>query len=321
MGKTVTPSVATKGRGKPSVLKLRSRGRGRRYSPLRGLLESTLAVLYAGDWPARLWSRVPGSTSVREIRRTLTIPAGEGGRCRVAFVSDLHVGPTTSPSLHEGLIAIVRAARPDVLLLGGDYVYLEATSDVVARLARLVTALEAPTKLAVMGNHDLWTEDTLVAGALEQGGARVLVNDVARLPDPWGDVAVVGLDDPWTGDCDGAQAFARVGDARFRVVLCHSPDGLLSVTAHPFEPLRLRPHSRRAACGALGADRAPEGRDVPALPVRLRAVERRGRVRVARRGLGGPPGPALRGAGRARPRSGAGRVLAFFFGRATGPQD
>jgi predicted MPP superfamily phosphohydrolase len=198
-------------------------------------MESTLAVLYAGDWPAHLWSRIPGSSSVREIRRTVTIPAGKGGRCRVAFVSDLHVGPTTPASLHDRLIEILREARPDVLLLGGDYVYLEATPDVSARLARLVKTLHAPTKLAVMGNHDLWTEDTRVAGALEEGGARVLVNDVARLPDPWSDVAVVGLDDPWTGDCDAPRAFTRVGDARYRVVLCHSPDGLLSAAAHHFD--------------------------------------------------------------------------------------
>jgi predicted MPP superfamily phosphohydrolase len=133
----------------------------------------------------------------------MALPAAAGGRCRVVFVSDLHVGPTTAPSLHDRLIAVVREARPDVLLLGGDYVYLEATPDVVARLAGLVRALEAPTKLAVMGNHDLWTEDSLVAGALEQGGARVLVNDVARLPAPWGD--------------------------------CHSPDGLLSAADHHFD--------------------------------------------------------------------------------------
>jgi uncharacterized protein len=217
------------------MLKLRSRGRGRRYSPMRGVIESTLAVLYAGDWPARLWSRARGSSTVRVIRRTMPIPSGDGGRCRVAFVSDLHVGPTTPASLHDRVISIVQEARPDVLLLGGDYVYLEATPDVVGRLARLVTALAAPTKLAVMGNHDLWTEDALVARALEKGGARVLVNDVVRLPAPWGDVAVVGLDDPWTGDCDGTRAFARVGDARFRVVLCHSPEGLLFAAAHPFD--------------------------------------------------------------------------------------
>jgi len=198
-------------------------------------MESALAALYTGDWPARLWSLVPGSDTVREIRRTLPIPAGDGPPCRVAFLSDLHVGPTTAGSVHDRVIEVVRAARPDVLLLGGDFVYLEATPSVLARLTRLVGALEAPTKLAVLGNHDLWTLDELIVRALEEAGARVLVNEVARLPSPWSDVVVIGLDDPWTGSCDAGRAFAQVAEARFRIVLCHSPDGLVQAAAHPFD--------------------------------------------------------------------------------------
>jgi predicted MPP superfamily phosphohydrolase len=219
----------------PHWLKLRSRGRGRRFSPWRGLLESVLAVSYRGDWPARFWGLVPGAAHVREIRRTVAVPGGAAGRCRIAFLSDLHVGPTTPESVHARAVDIVRAAGPDVVLLGGDYVFLEATPTVVDRLRRLVAALEAPTKLAVMGNHDLWTEDALVAGALESGGARVLVNEAARLPPPWSDVVVVGLDDPWTGDCDADRAFASADDAAFRIVLCHSPDGLVFARTHRFD--------------------------------------------------------------------------------------
>jgi uncharacterized protein len=220
----------------PGWLKLRSRGRGRRYSPVRGLVESAQAILYAGDWPARFWRVAPGASGIREIPKTIAIPAGPGERCRIVFLSDLHVGPTTPASVHARAVEIVKAARPDVLLLGGDYVFLEATPGVVDRLRGLVTALEAPTKIAVLGNHDLWTEDALVVRALEDGGARVLVNEAARLPPPWSDVVVIGLDDPWTGDCDADRAFATVGDdALFRIVLCHGPDGLLSARRHAFD--------------------------------------------------------------------------------------
>ncbi len=130
---------------------------------------------------------------------------------------------------------MVTAARPDVLLLGGDFVFLEATPSVRARLTRLVAALPARTKLAVLGNHDLWTHDEQVVSALEEAGAAVLVNQAVRLPAPWSDVVVVGLDDPWTGSCDASRAFAGPADARYRIVLCHSPDGLLQTAAHPFD--------------------------------------------------------------------------------------
>jgi len=39
--------------------------------------------------------------------------------CRVAFVSDLHVGPTTPLPLLRETFDVVRRERADVLLLGG----------------------------------------------------------------------------------------------------------------------------------------------------------------------------------------------------------
>ena len=45
---------------------------------------------------------------------------------RIGFASDFHAGPTTHPALFDDLLAAVRAERPDVLLLGGDYVSFDA---------------------------------------------------------------------------------------------------------------------------------------------------------------------------------------------------
>ena len=207
-------------------MKLRANGRGRGYSVWRGLLESALGLLYRGDWPARLWAAVPTSDQVTITRHSVRLSAGRGQPCRVAFVSDLHVGPTTPLLLLEHTFDVIRQERPDVLLLGGDYVYLEALPSRLAVLRGLVESVPCPVKLAVLGNHDLWTSDEAIVEALSDGGVRVLVNEVATLPAPWSDVAVVGLDDPWTGRCDAVAAAAQLDGQPFRIVLCHSPDGL-----------------------------------------------------------------------------------------------
>ena len=160
------------------------------------------------------------------MRHRLALPPGDGEACRIAFVSDLHVGPTTPASLLERTFEVIRRERPSVLLLGGDYVYLEAEPHRLAVLGSLVQSVDCPVKLAVLGNHDLWTWDRAIVEALSDAGVRVLVNEVASLPAPWSDVAVVGLDDPWTGRCDPWAAAAQLDGQPFRIVLCHSPDGL-----------------------------------------------------------------------------------------------
>jgi predicted MPP superfamily phosphohydrolase len=180
-------------------VKLRSGGRGSGYALWRGLVECVLAVAYRGDWPAQLWGILPAASRLSIVRHRFALPEGEGTTCRIAFASDLHLGPTTPMRLLEKAFATIRHEKPDVLLLGGDYVYLDAEPRRLAALGALVESVACPLKLAVLGNHDLWTYDQFIVDTLSKAGARVLVNEAMPLPAPWSDVVVLGLDDPWTG--------------------------------------------------------------------------------------------------------------------------
>jgi predicted MPP superfamily phosphohydrolase len=191
-------------------------------------MESAQGLAFSGAWPARLLDRLGTAPRVREVRHA--IDARRGGRrpLRVAFASDLHIGPLTPPGLLDEAFRAIAAWGPDVLALGGDYVFLDATPAFAARLTALVASVPAAIKVAVLGNHDLWTDHGLVERALAAGGARVLVNEPLALPAPHDDVALVGLDDPWSGAPDAARAFAGV-TAPARVVVTHAPEGVALV--------------------------------------------------------------------------------------------
>jgi predicted MPP superfamily phosphohydrolase len=209
------------------MLKLRSTGRGRSYTRLRGLVESAQSVAYAGGWPARLLGQVDAASRVRVLRHRFELLPPVAGRrpLRIAFLSDLHLGPLTPTRLVEHAFECLQEAEPDVLVMGGDFVSLEVTSGVASQLAALVGNFRASLKLAVLGNHDLWTRHELIEDALAAGGAQVLLNESVRLPAPHDDVAIVGLDDPWTGQVDPEKAFAGV-DAPLRLVLAHAPESI-----------------------------------------------------------------------------------------------
>jgi predicted MPP superfamily phosphohydrolase len=206
------------------MLKWRATGRGKYFTPLRAASELVQGVLYAGGWPARAWDRVPAATRVREVRHE--IAAGRAGRAplRLAFVSDLHIGPLTPPRLLDRAFEILAAWRPDVLVLGGDYVSFDVTPAKSARLTALVASVPAATKVGVLGNHDLWTDHPVIERALVAGGVRVLINDAHHLPAPHDDVAIVGLDEPWCGAPDAERAFAGV-TAPVRIAVAHAPEG------------------------------------------------------------------------------------------------
>ena len=191
-------------------------GRGRGYSPVRGVIESVLGRAYAFEWPAWL----PGRLTVRRIDVALAavgLPAGT--RLKVGFASDLHAGPTTSRRSLEEAFAHLRAFDPDVLALGGDFVLFDARH--AERLVPLVASVRAPLgRLAVLGNHDLWADDRRIAATLARAGVELLVNRTVRLPGL--PVTVGGLDDVWTGEPSYQAAFA--GRAAVHLLLMHSPD-------------------------------------------------------------------------------------------------
>lgn len=216
----------------PGWLKLRSTGRGGRYSVRRGLAESVLRLAYHRSWPARAWGLWPGSRRVCVVRCEVPILSAGSPPLRVGFVSDLHLGPTTHPRTLDAAFDALQGAPLDVLMLGGDYVFLDATEAKASELARRVSQIQAATKLAVLGNHDLWDAHPLLERALARVGVEVLINASVRLPPPHDDVAVIGLDDPWTGTPDLPGALRGAEDASCRIVLCHAPEGLPLIEGH-----------------------------------------------------------------------------------------
>jgi predicted MPP superfamily phosphohydrolase len=162
------------------------------------------------------------------LRQTGILPAP----LVIAFASDFHAGPTTHPTLFLTLFEELNARKPDVLLLGGDYV--SSRSDDIRVLLNSLARFNPPLgKYAVLGNHDLWSDDEFIARALRGAGATVLINDNCSLPAPYDHVSVCGIDDPWTGVSDAAKCFKSPGPVR--IFLTHAPEGLLLVGQELFD--------------------------------------------------------------------------------------
>jgi predicted MPP superfamily phosphohydrolase len=198
------------------------------------VVEWALANAYRGHWPAKVVKALGLQPAVETVRHRVTTrwPA-ECRPLRIAFASDLHAGPTTHASTLDDAFAKLAACNADVVLLGGDYVFLFA--DYIDQIASRVRRLVPPLGIyAVMGNHDLWADDGAIARALEGAGARVLVNERVALPSPFEHVVLYGADDPWTGVAPSLPLFAP-DDDRVRVVLVHAPEAMLQLGDEPFD--------------------------------------------------------------------------------------
>jgi predicted MPP superfamily phosphohydrolase len=205
----------------------------RRDDPARDGLEIVLDRIFRpGHWAARLAFATRLQSATIEVDRLLVPVRRRAGSppIRIAFASDFHAGATTDIRILRAACDAIAAEKPDLLLLGGDFVTTRA--GYIDQLAPLIAAIHAPLgKFGVFGNHDRRANRRVLAEALEDAGVRMLVNETATLRDPHGDITILGVDDP----IRGAPEYCEMPDECVRIILMHAPDGLMTLGDRHFD--------------------------------------------------------------------------------------
>jgi predicted MPP superfamily phosphohydrolase len=216
------------------VRKPKKFGRARHASLKHKAVDLALGVLYAGGWPAVLTNAMGLQGELEVAEHVFHIPRSRNAApvLRLAFASDFHAGPTLHPRLLREALGALERSRPDLLLLGGDFVSFHARY--VDDLLEGLRAVRAPLgKFAVLGNHDLLGDDEHIVTRLAEAGILTLVNSNVRLPAPHDDVWICGLDD-WNEGAPDAAATVK-GAEGTRILLMHQPDGLMEMKEHRYD--------------------------------------------------------------------------------------
>jgi len=149
----------------------------------------------------------------------------------VALLSDVHVGSLSMGQARLArIVAQVNAAHPDLIVLAGDFIAGHDPADAAAApqlvpLARLRAPLGT---VAVLGNHDYWTDPARVTATLRAAGITLLANDAVRR----GPLVVGGIDDEPTGHDQMDRTVAAMRELPgARMMIGHSPDSAPAMPA------------------------------------------------------------------------------------------
>ncbi len=148
---------------------------------------------------------------------------------KVALISDIHAGsPYVGKSRIKLLVDRVNAAKPDVIVLLGDYVIQTVVGGRFMppeNLAVLLKELKAPLGVyAVLGNHDWWLNGPRVRDAFAGQGIRVLENENVRLAARGITFSLLGLADHIERHPDPVAPLAGLPAAEPVIALIHEPD-------------------------------------------------------------------------------------------------
>ncbi|MGA7830340.1 MAG: metallophosphoesterase [Terracidiphilus sp.] len=191
-------------------------------------------ALYAGEIE-RHWIEV----GEREIRLHGLAENFDG--FRIAQISDIHMDEFTEPFFLRHVVDRVNRLRPDMVLVTGDHVSYGMFSRNYAigaawQCASLLKELACKQTYAVLGNHDVVVGSREVTEALTANGIVVLKN--ASMPIERGGKRfwLSGVDDPVMGHPDLELAIPESIRNRPEepvVLMCHAPDYIEDLLAHP----------------------------------------------------------------------------------------
>lgn len=185
-------------------------------------------------------------------------PAFDG--LRIAAISDIHGGSNGGSSANiQHIVETVNIQNVDLIVLLGDYVsQINSHQGVpieqrpikmpIPEIADLLAPLRAKYGVfAVLGNHDGWADNTLLASEFKKNNFTVLENQIANVSHNGKNLRILGLKDhlqlnSWVQyDSDVKKVLMADAGKGDIIVLQHSPDifKVIEYFKNPWEDLRL----------------------------------------------------------------------------------
>ncbi|MBG1245149.1 metallophosphoesterase [Nostoc sp. NZL] len=165
-----------------------------------------------------------GPLSIEKLTVNIAgLPVSLQGK-KLVQLSDFHYdGLRLSEDMLEKAIAVTNEAKPDLILLTGDYVTDDPTP--IHQLILRLKHLQSHSGIyAVLGNHDIHYKPAKaeVTNALTSIGIHVLWNEIAY---PLGkELPLVGLADSWSREFQPAPVMNQLNPDTPCIVLSHNPD-------------------------------------------------------------------------------------------------
>ena len=177
------------------------------------------------------WAIEPNEIDVRraELKLPQMPPAFDG--FKIALLSDLHFGPYTGEREINSAVEAVNRLSADLVALLGDFVSEPLIGDKKTAASKAEPCAQLLTRLrsrlgsfAVLGNHDVFTDPHIVAGALKSHGISLLQNTNHAIEQDGSRLWLLGTEDALLSDCDLDAAMAGIPQQETKILLAHEPD-------------------------------------------------------------------------------------------------
>jgi predicted MPP superfamily phosphohydrolase len=143
---------------------------------------------------------------------------------RIAQISDIHIDSWHTMEHLDHVITTVNQIEPDCTVITGDF-FSENPQNHYARSVKSLGRLQARDGvLAVLGNHDHWTNASVTREILKDSYIQDISNAVLTIKRDRNQLHIAGVDDYWERQDDLDHVVAALPKTGCAILLAHEPD-------------------------------------------------------------------------------------------------
>jgi predicted MPP superfamily phosphohydrolase len=158
-----------------------------------------------------------------ELRLPRLHPAFDG--YKLVQFSDIHLGTGMTPDHLARVVELVNAQQPDTIALTGDFVTQGPMEVLEPLLIAALKNLEAKdARVAILGNHDHWTDPEAVRRVIRECGLTELSNTIYTLERGDAVLHLAGVDDYWERKDRLDDVLSLLPKDGAAILLAHEPD-------------------------------------------------------------------------------------------------
>jgi predicted MPP superfamily phosphohydrolase len=148
----------------------------------------------------------------------------EFDKFRIVHISDFHLGTWLKPHDLNQVIEMVNQLEPDLIAITGDFVNSNPERHAQFLINALSNLCAKDQIVAVLGNHDHWTDPDIVREVLRESNIIELSNRMSEIQRNSSYLYLSGIDDHLAGMDDLERVIPQIPDGHTNILLAHEPD-------------------------------------------------------------------------------------------------
>jgi uncharacterized protein len=144
---------------------------------------------------------------------------------RLAQISDIHMGTGMTPERLARIVQMINEEQPDAVAITGDFVTRGDVTRLTPGLVKALRELKAKdVAVAVLGNHDHWTDASAIRRVITDSGLLDISNNVYTVQRGAESLHLAGVDDYWERQDRLDDVLNLLPETGCAVLLAHEPD-------------------------------------------------------------------------------------------------